>query len=217
MSQLTLVGVASSTIGTPASGKLAAFMDSTSKLPGYKNDAGRFLMQSDNAAIAGITVNAADTYVTDSDLLIPSFGMQTRAKFEWKISVSKTAAGVATPIYNIRIGTLRTVAGDTARLVLTGPAQTAIADVGTLNIMVTVRAVSATVGVIQGTAWWDHRGTAASSTIGVGFANDGTGHVEGTSSNFDNSALGASYIGISLNSGASGVWTTTQAWASAKW
>lgn len=217
MSQLTLAEVASSTINTPASGKLALYADSTASLQGYKNDAGRFFLRTDNASIAALTVNAADTYVTDSDLLIPSFGMQTRAKFYWQISASKTGAGIATPIYNIRIGTLRTVAGDTARLVLTGPAQTAIADVGTLNIMATVRAVSATVGVIQGTAWWDHRGTAASSTIGVGFANDGTGHVEGTSANFDNSALGGNYIGLSLNSGASGVWTVTQAWASANW
>lgn len=121
------------------------------------------------------------------------------------------------PIYNIRIGSLRTVAGDTARLVLTGPAQTAIADIGTLSIIVVVRNVGAA-GVLQGTAWWDHTGTAVNTTTsGTGFANDSTGHVQGTSAGFDNSAMQGLYVGLSTNSGASGVWTVTQCQAEADW
>lgn len=169
-----------------------------------------------NASIASQGAGfATDTYVTDSALLIPSVGFQARSMFLWRLSASKTAAGVATPIYNIRIGSAKTTA-DTARLTLTGPAQTAVADIGTLNIMVTVRSVSAT-GVIQGTAWWDHRGTAASSTGGTGFANDATGHIEGTSAAFDNSALAAQYVGLSINGGTSAAWTFTQVQGIAHW
>jgi hypothetical protein len=205
---------------TPASGQLVVFGDSTASVPSFKNDAGRSGVMwgsTNNVSIANLTVNAADTYVTDSDLLIPSFGLQARTVFMWTLSASKTGAGTATPIYNIRIGSARSVAGDTARLALTGPAQTAIADIGTLYVMATVRSVGGA-GVIQGTAWWVHRGTAANTTTsGTGFANDSTGHVEAASSGFDNSALAGQYIGLSVNSGTLGVWTVTQVWAAAYW
>ena len=202
---------------TPASGNGILWADSTSPQMFTKDDAGRVWGQSFNAAVAAQGAGfSSDTYVTNSDILIPSFGFQTKTGFTWRISASKTAAGVATPAYAIRIGANRTTA-DTARLTLTGPAQTAVADIGTLIIMVTVRTVSAT-GVIQGTAWWEHRGTAASTTVGgVGFANDATGHVEGSSAGFDDSALGGSYIGLSIDGGASAAWTLTQCRVEALW
>ena len=205
---------------TPAAGSLTVFPDSTTSMPAAKNDAGRAMLLgggSMNASIASQTVNAADTYLTDSDLLIPSFGLQVRTNFIWLISASKTGAGTAQPIYNIRIGSARTVGGDTARLVLTAPLQTAIADIGTLMIQVVVRSVGGA-GVLQGTAFWSHRGTAANTTTsGTGFANDTTGHIEGTSAGFDNSALAGQYIGISVHSGTAGVWTVTQLRAEAMW
>jgi hypothetical protein len=208
-----------STPATPSSGNGVLYVDSTSSKLSFIDDSGRKYVVTGggltNSSIANQTVNAADTYLTDSDLLIPSFGVQAKTRFVWNISASKTAAGTATPIYSIRIGANRTT-GDTARLALTGPAQTAIADIGTLTIMVTVRTVGAS-GVIQGTAFWAHRGTAANTTTsGTGFANDTTGHVEGTSAGFDNSALGGSFIGISVNSGTAGVWTVTQVHATAE-
>jgi hypothetical protein len=200
---------------TPSAGQGLLWLDSTAKILCVRDDTGRVLGQSSNAAIANQAGFAADTYLTNSDLLIPSFGLQAKTVFKWQISASKTAAGAATPIYSIRIGSGRTVS-DVARLTLTGPAQTAIADIGTLNIMLTVRSIGAA-GVIQGTAWWDHRGTAATSTIGTGFANDGTGHVEGTSAGFDNSNLGGNYIGLSINGGTAAAWTVTQVQAQASW
>jgi hypothetical protein len=203
---------------TPSSGNAIWFVDSTAKILCIKDDTGRVAAASSNAAIATQSAGgfASDTYVTNSDILIPSFGVQAKTRIVWRLSASKTGAGIAAPIYNVRIGALRTVAGDTARLTLTGPAQTAVIDIANLNVMITVRTVGAS-GVIQGTAWWDHRGTAASSTGGTGFANDGSGHVEGTSSGFDNSALGGSYIGLSVNGGTSAAWTVTQVWAEANW
>lgn len=200
---------------TPAAGKAFLFIDTTAKILAMRDDAGVYKARSGNAAITSQAGFAADTYLANSNILIPSWGVQAKTTFRWQISASKTAAGVATPAYSIRIGAAGTTA-DTARVTLTGPAQTAVADVGTLNIMATVQNVGAA-GIIQATAWWDHRGTAASSTIGTGFANDGTGHVEAASAAFDNSALGGQIIGLSLNGGASAAWTVTQVIADASW
>lgn len=201
---------------TPSSGKNTVWID-TSGILCNKDDAGRNYGYSYNAAITAQAGGfAADTYVTDSHLQIPVFGLQARTIFYWKISASKTAAGVATPIYIIRIGSAKTTA-DTARLTLTGPAQTAVADIGTLIIMATVRTIGAT-GVIQGSAWWEHRGTAANTTTsGTGFANDTTGHIEGTAAGFDMTTSGGQFVGLSINGGASAVWSPTQVHAEASW
>lgn len=206
-----------SAMATPASGKGGIFIDSTAEIICIKDDAGRVWAQSFNNAIASQGAGfATDTYVTNSDILVPSFGFQVKTSFLWMISASKTAAGTAQPAYAIRIGANRTTA-DTARLTLTAPAQTAIADIGTLNIMVTVRSVGGA-GVIQGTAWWNHRGTAANTTTsGTGFANDTTGSVEATSAGFDNSNLGGQYVGLSINGGTSASWTLTQCRVEAVW
>jgi hypothetical protein len=202
-----------STPATPASGTGTIYIDSTSSKLSFIDDGGRKYVVTGggltNSSIANQTVNAADAYLTDSDLLIPSFHLQAKTRFVWNVSASKTGAGTAQPVYSIRIGANRTTA-DTARLALTGPAQTAVADIGTLTVMVTVRSVGAS-GVIQGTAFWAHRGTAANTTTsGTGFANDTTGHIEGTSAGFDTTATGGTYIGLSVNSGTAGVWTVTQ-------
>ena len=216
---LLIFNESSSTPNTPSSNKAVTFLDIYTNLPAIKNDAGRCTLIAPhiNAAIASQGAGfSSDTYVTNSDLTIPVFGFQAKTNFLWRISASKTAASTATPAYAIRIGSNKTTA-DTARLTLTGPAQTAVADIGTLYIMVTVQSVGAS-GVIQGTAWWNHRGTAANTTTqGVGFANDGTGHVEGTSAGFDNSALGGQSIGLSINGGTSSSWTLTQCIAEARW
>lgn len=197
--------------GTPASGKSGIIIDSTNKRMYNKDDTGRYWGPSNrNWSITNdASAFASDLYLVGSNVLLPSFGIQAGSRYWLRASASKTGAGTATPAYTIRIGTAGAI-GDTSRLALTGPAQTAIADIGTLNVLVICRVVSATVGVLQGTAWWDHTGTAASTTVsGTGFANDVTGHVQGTSANFDNSALGGSYIGLSLNGGASAAWTVT--------
>lgn len=210
-------GAVQSVPATPSAGNASWFVDSTAKIFCVKDDAGRVQAFSMNSAVAAQGAGfAADTYVTNSDILIPSFGMQAKTQFMWIISASKTAAGIAQPVYTIRTGAGRATT-DTLRLALTGPAQTAIADIGTLYVMVTVRNVGAS-GVIAGSAWWSHRGTAANTTTsGTGFANDSTGHVEGSSATFDNSALGGQYIGLSINGGGSAAWTVTQCQVEAVW
>lgn len=195
---------------TPAAGNGILWPDSTSPQMFTLDDAGRAWGRSHNAAIAAQGAGfSSDTYVTNSDILIPSFGLQAKTVITWRISASKTAAGVATPVYSIRIGANRTTA-DTARLQITGPAQTAAADVGLLTIMLTVRSIGAS-GVIQGVTAWTHNGAA------VGFCNNDAGAVEGTISGFDNSALGGSYVGLSIDGGASAAWTLTQVVTEAAW
>lgn len=202
---------------TPSSGQTLIYPDTNAKILCFKDDSGKVWGFGKNAAVAAQGAGfATDTYVTNSDLIIPSFVFQAKTTFLWQISASKTAAGTATPIYNIRVGSNRSTA-DTARLTLTGPAQTAIADIGTLYVMVTVRTGGAAT-ILQGTAWWAHRGTAANTTTsGTGFANDSTGHVEGTGASFDASAAAGQYIGLSINGGTSASWTLTQCIAQADW
>lgn len=219
MSQLILN--VTSVPAVPAAAKNAIFVDNSLGGLCYRDDAGRVWGQTHRASIASQGPGfAADTYVGDSNntLLIPSFGMQARTVFRWTFVASKTAAGVATPVYTIRIGPNASTA-DTARLALTGPAQTAIADIGTLTIQIVVRSVGAS-GVMAGAAWWAHRGTAASTTVsGTGFANDVTGHVEGVSAGFDNNpaTIYGQYIGVSINGGASAAWTLSHMTAEARW
>jgi hypothetical protein len=195
---------------TPASGYQVMWPDSTSPQFFSKDVAGRVWGRSHNAAVAAQGAGfATDTYVTDSDILIPSFGLQTKTILRWTLDVTKTAAGVATPSYIIRIGSARTTA-DTARVTLTGPAQTAAADNAIIEILVSVRSVSAA-GVVRGAVSMKH------DLSITGFATTVAGHANASSAAFDNSALGGSYIGLSIDGGASAAWTITQSRAEASW
>lgn len=202
---------------TPSSGTALVYVDSTAKILCVKDDTGRVSAYSQRASIAAQGAGfAVDTYVTGSSLIIPSHGLQAQTIVRWTLSASKTAAGTATPIYVIRVGPNQSTA-DTARLTLTGPAATAIADIGTLMVTATVRSIGAA-GVIQGTAYWNHRGTAANTTTsGTGFANDSTGHIEGTSAGIDMTAFAGQYVGLSINGGASAAWTVTQVQVEVMW
>lgn len=205
-------------MATPSAGNATFFVDSVGKILSVKDDAGRIAGRYINSATAAQGAGfAADTWVTNSDILIPTYGfLQTKSQFVWRLSASKTAAGTATPIYVIRTGSNRSTA-DTARLTLTGPAQTAVADIGTLYVWATIRSVGAA-GVLQGTAEWNHRGTIANTTTsGTGFANDTTGHVEATSAGFDMTAMSGLYVSLSINGGASAAWTVTQVWSQVDW
>src|SRR5689334_16392006 len=87
---------------TPSSGYGTVWVDSTTPGLFYKDDAGRVWGRSHNAATAAQGAGfATDTYVTGSNILIPTFGFQTRTLFRWRISGTKTAAGTATPVYTI--------------------------------------------------------------------------------------------------------------------
>ncbi len=143
---------------------------------------------------------AADTYLAGSDVTIPSGSLQAGAMYRCWFNVTKTAAGVATPIINLRIGTAGTTA-DASRGAFTFSAQTAVADEGMFEVYVTFRTVgSGTSAVVQSLARLTHR----LSITGLG---TGVSEPEvATSAGFDSTVAGLK-VGLSVNGGASAAWT----------
>lgn len=153
-----------------------------------------------NQNIAQLTGFATDTQISGSAIAIPPGLLRVGTTYRCKFDLTKTAAGTATPIFTVRIGTAGTIA-DTARLTFTFGAGTAAVDTGMVEIDVHVR-VSGSSCIIAGTCRLQHHlavtgltsvtgvsgfsmfpvassafdGTVASSTISVGF-NGGTSFV----------------------------------------
>ena len=186
---------------TASSGTGHFWTDSTISKPAYTDDSGRhwLLAPQRNWSTADQSPGTSDAYLTGSSLLIPSFGVQAGMRVIWYVAATKTAAGTATAVWQVRIGAAQSTA-DTSRLTITQGAQSAVADQGIAQVMLTVRSIGAS-GVIRGDmAWIGHHATATGFGAGAG----------ATSSAFDTSALGGSYIGLSVNAGASAAWTVTQ-------
>lgn len=182
---------------TPASGKVAVFTDSTTKKLAFVDDAGniggRLYHRTSSASLSPAA--ATDTWITDSGLLIPSFGMRAGMVFRWQMTLSKTAAGTAATVLTVRTGSNQSTA-DTSRLALTSStAQTAAVAEGIIWVQVVVRSVSAT-GVVAG-------GFGVAAPAGLGGGKDA---VSGT---FDNTTMAGLYMGLSVNTGASAAWTIT--------
>jgi len=157
---------------------------------------GALYAQSTAAQGAGF---ATDTYLTGS-FVLANGRLKAGTRYNCIFDVSKTAAGVATPIITIRFGTAGTTA-DASRGTLTFLAQTGVADVGRFQIDVTFRTVgSGTSAVIQATGSMMH------SLAATGLANLAGKVVQLTSAGFDSTTSGAG-IGISVNAGASAAWT----------
>src|SRR5882672_8803482 len=106
---------------TPGSGKLLVYPDSSSKQLIALNDTGRKFSLDGvirNWNTADIVANAADTYLTGSNIVVPQHLLQAGATLKWRLITTKTAAGVAAPTWNVRVGTLGTIA-DASRLLFT--------------------------------------------------------------------------------------------------
>ena len=100
---------------TPASGKSVIWVDSTTKKIVQTDDGGirRGSPLSKNFATAAQGLLATtEVYLTNSNLLIPSYGMEAGQTYVWFISVVKTAASTAAPIWTFRIGAAGAI-GDT--------------------------------------------------------------------------------------------------------
>lgn len=159
-----------------------------------------------NQMVASVTGYAADTYLVGSSIAIPSGALKIGTRYHLIFNVSKTAAGLATPILNIRFGT-GGVVGDASKCALTFTAQTAATDTGTFEVWATFRTVgSGTSAVLQCGARRDH----GASITGFGTL---VGETKvATSVGFD-STVANSIIGVSVNGGASASWTITLAQA----
>jgi 3D (Asp-Asp-Asp) domain-containing protein len=151
------------------------------------------------ASVADQTANAADTYITPNFAFVGR--IQAGSFFRWRFHATKTAAGVAAPIFTVRVGTAGTTA-DTARLTLTSNAQTAAADSAIWELETVVRVASAS-GVLSGAVKAPSRTTGFSNGLAVTT-------LQATSGTFD-LTVANSKIGVSINPGASGVWTITEA------
>ena len=152
-----------------------------------------------NANTADVVANAADTYLTGSSIAIPSHLLQAGAIFRWRFGVTKSAAGVAAPIWVVRVGTLGTVV-DAARLTFTQVAlQTAAVDAAFIDIDVVLRNIGAA-GVLAGVLKMNH------VLAATGFSTLTMNVLQVTSAGFDTTTASL-IIGVSVNPGAAGVWT----------
>lgn len=140
---------------------------------------------------------ATDTYLTGSFVLFPT-APKVGTRYKLKFDVSKTAAGTATPIITVRVGTAGTTS-DAARHTLTFNAGTAAADVGCFEVEVVFRAVGAS-AVSQARASVIH------SLSTTGLINTPGQVLQNTSASYDSTVSGLG-IGVSVNGGASAAWT----------
>jgi hypothetical protein len=188
---------------TPAASKSVIWVDSTTKKQVQTDDSGaHWGTLSRNSSTASQTLGVGDTYVTNSGLLIPSFGMKAGQLYRWWITLSKTAAGTAAAVVTVRIGAGQSTS-DTARLTLTqATAQTAQAVSAIMLVVCQVRNVSAT-GVLAGAFSFTQTYGSTAGFFGFGFG------IDAVASSFDNTAVNGQYVGLSVNAGASSAWTTT--------
>lgn len=185
---------------TPAAGKSIIMVDSTTKKLAALDDGGvlRGMLSRNFSSASQGAGFAADTYVTNSGLLIPSCGLVAGMTFTWTIAASKSAAGVAQATYIIRIGANQSTA-DAAIITLTGAAQTAVADNGILIVTAVLRNVGAAAILAAVEAW----AKTQTGLIGLG------GSIDGVSAGFDSTGRAGQFIGLSINGGAAAAWTLT--------
>lgn len=137
---------------------------------------------------------ASDTYLTGSNIAFPA-APAVGATYEAYFDVTKTAAGTATPIVTVRIGTAGTTA-DTAICQFTFGSGTAAADVAQVQVICTFRTVgSGTSAVLQGIC-------AATTNLATTGWSNAKKTVVVTSSGFNSTTAGL-IIGMSYNGGTS--------------
>ncbi len=92
-----------------------------------------------NSSTADQTINAATTALLAGSLIsVPVGGLRIGTAFRFSMSVSKTAAGTAANTFNFRLGTAGT-ASDASICSFALPVGTAVADVGAIDVLVTLR------------------------------------------------------------------------------
>ena len=203
-----------SSITTPAAGYVTAYPSATTSRWASMDESGNIttypyrLQSASVAAVAG--AYAADTYLAGSGITIPSAGdWSVGQTYKCAFDMTKTAAGTATFIAIVRMGTLGTV-GDAAILTLTFGAGTAAIDTGIFELWATFRTVgSGTSAVIAGMIECRHA-LAATGLVSTGAS--GLGLITGTSAGFNSTTQ--TVIGLSINGGASFSGTNTLVQAS---
>lgn len=153
-----------------------------------------------NISVANQVGFAADTYLAGSMVSIPLGKVMVGTKYRCKFNVVKTAAGVAAPIVNVRVGTAGTIV-DVSRSVLTFAAQTAAIDEGVVEVEYVFRTAGLS-AVLQALGCLGHRLSITGLSTSV------LSTVINTGAAFDVTAANLK-IGLSVNGGASAAWTVS--------
>lgn len=151
-----------------------------------------------NQSYTNLTGFASDVYVPGATTSIPARGVKQGTRYYMIAYLRKTAAGTAVPSYNIRFGTGATTT-DTARCTMGTVPQTAVLDSAVLEMWATFNQ-----GGGSATMSCSLRLTHTLSV--TGFANLVSVATTTTSGTFD-STVANSVLGVSINGGASAVWT----------
>lgn len=188
---------------TPSSGNTHVYTESTLKELATMADDGvaRIVRTITKTNTTGQSIATSDTYITNSNIAMPAAGPHAGMTVRWVFGISRSGAGTAQPVYTVRFGTGAAV-GDSGKLTFTGVAQTNAADVGWHELVVVFRSVgSGTSAVIQGLMWMAHNNTT------TGLANIAQAQIfsPAASGGFDSTVAG-SFIGVSVNPGASSTW-----------
>lgn len=196
VSALTAAAAAASAMEFPVNDGGVSKKLTMAQVAAYPGAGGKF-----NASVANQGAGfAADTYLTGSSIAISAGSLIAKSMYRCIFNVSKTAAGTATPIINLRFGTAGSTA-DTSRGTLTFPLQTAAIDNGMFEVWAVFRTVGGgTAAVLQSVASLTH---ALSIT---GFSTSVSPTVAATSGGFD-STVANSIIGLSVNGGTAAAWT----------
>jgi hypothetical protein len=151
-----------------------------------------------NSSTSSQTINAVDAYVTGCKINIGG-KINGGTVIRMRGTVTKTAAGTVAPIFTVRFGTNGNIT-DTARHTFTCVAQTAATDTGFFEIDVIINTVNVnatTFSVLRFQHFNTTTGLANKAQIQI---------IQNTSATFD-TTLSNLNIGLSINPGASGVWT----------
>lgn len=152
-------------------------------------------------AVSSVTGYATDTYLAGSAMFFPVGGPVVGTTYKLKFYVAKTAAGTATPIITLRMGTAATTA-DAAICVFTFGAGTVNADEGVFEVLATFRTVGAsTSAVVQGVS------TLVNNLTITGISNAVKAKTV-TSSGFASTTAGL-IVGVSYNAGTGASHTTS--------
>ena len=147
---------------------------------------------------------ASDTYLAGSNVVATAGNWRAGTMYYCAFDMVKTAAGTATPVLTLRMGTLGTT-GDASIQTLTFGVGTAAADTALFEVFATFRTVgSGTSAVVQALCRCTHH-LAATGMTTTGAS--GTGIILGTSAGFNSTTQ--TNLGISFNGGASFSGTNT--------
>lgn len=188
-----------SNAAAPASGQSVLMVNSTNKRLTVVSDANiaDTVGGLTNASTANQTGFASDAYLSGSGIAIPPGLVRVGSTYRLRFDMTKTAAGTATPIIQVRFGTNGTTA-DSARLTFTFAAGTAAVDSGLVEILAHWR-VAGSSAILAGVCRITHA-LAATGLTSTGAS--GTAMLTAVSSAFD-ATVANSIIGVSFNGGAS--------------